>query len=135
MTGSMPRKVLPRTWRHKFRCAIAGIVGGIRGHSSFSFHFFAATAVVVVALLAGCTLVEWAILVVCIGGVMVAELINSAIETLVRGFPEMERERFWPALDIAAGAVLLAAGFAVIVGFLLLGRRFINMAFNLDLPA
>ena len=66
---------------------------------------------------------------------MVTELINSAIETFVRGFPEIERERFWPALDVAAGAVLLASGFAVVIGFILLGRRLLGLALNLHLPS
>jgi diacylglycerol kinase len=66
---------------------------------------------------------------------MVTELINSAIETFVRGFREIERERFWPALDVAAGAVLLASGFAVVIGFVLLGRRLLGLALNLDLPS
>jgi diacylglycerol kinase len=123
-----------RTWRHKFQCAISGVGQGIQGHSSFSFHFFAATVVLVIAFVLACSLLEWAILLLCIGGVMVTELINSAIETFVRGFPEIERERFWPALDVAAGAVLVASGFAVAIGFLLLGRRLLCLAMIRDLP-
>jgi len=124
-----------RTWCHKFKCAIFGVVHGIFGHSSFSFHFLAAAVVTVMAVALRCTYLEWCILLLCIGGVMVTELINSAIETFVRGFPEIERERFWPALDVAAGAVLLASGFAVVIGFVLLGRRLLGLALNLDLPS
>ena len=124
-----------RTWYHKFKCAIFGVVHGIYGHSSFSFHFLAAAVVAVMAAALRCTCLEWCILLLCIGGVMVTELINSAIETFVRGFPEIERERFWPALDVAAGAVLLASGFAVVIGFVLLGRRLLGLALNLDLPS
>ena len=52
----------------------------------------------------------------CIGLVLTAELFNSAVETLFRGLDEPTRERAWPALDIAAGAVLLASVFAAAVG-------------------
>ena len=38
------------------------------------------------------------------------------METLVRGLDETTRERIWPCLDIAAGAVLLASIIAAIVG-------------------
>ncbi|MCY2947688.1 MAG: diacylglycerol kinase [Planctomycetota bacterium] len=124
-----------RTWCHKFKCAIIGVVHGIHGHSSFTFHFLAAAVVAVLAVALRCIYLEWCILLLCIGGVMVTELINSAIETFVRGFPEIERERFWPALDVAAGAVLIASGFAVVIGFVLLGRRLLGLALNLDLPS
>ena len=50
---------------------------------------------------------------------LTAELFNSAIETLFRGLDEATRERAWPALDVAAGAVLLASLTAVVVGLLI----------------
>lgn len=116
-----------RTWGHKFTCAFKGLKTGVRGHSSFSVHFFAAMAVICMALALGCNLTDWAVLLVCIAGVMVSELFNSAIEELVRGFSETERPHFWPALDIAAGAVLVASLFSSLVGLLILGNRFITL--------
>ena len=50
---------------------------------------------------------------------LTAELFNSALETLFRGLDEPTQERAWPALDIAAGAVLLASFVAVVVGMLI----------------
>ncbi len=114
-----------RTWAHKFACAFKGLKTGIRGHSSFSVHFFAAMTVVSMALALGCTLIEWAVLVLCVAGVLVSELFNSAIEELVRRFPESEREDYWSVLDIAAGAVLAASFFSSLVGLLVLGNRFV----------
>ena len=81
--------------------------------------------VISMALALGCTLIEWAVLVLCVAGVLVSELFNSAIEELVRRFPESERADYWSVLDIAAGAVLAASFFSSLVGLLVLGNRFV----------
>ncbi len=105
-----------RPWRAKFRAALRGIKVGVRGHSSFSVHFFFAALVVAAALALRCDKVEWCLLLGCIGLVLVAELFNSAVETLFRELDGPTRDRAWPALDVAAGAVLLAAITASVVG-------------------
>jgi diacylglycerol kinase len=105
-----------RSWAFKFRCAFRGLKLGIRGHSSFSVHFFFAALVVVAALVLRCGVLEWCILLGCIGLVMTAELFNSAVETLFRGLDEATKERVWPCLDIAAGAVLLASIVSAVIG-------------------
>ncbi len=105
-----------RSWRAKFRAAFRGIKIGVRGHSSFSVHFFFAALVLVAALVLRCDRTEWCVLLGCIGLVLVAELFNSAVETLFRGLDESTRDRAWPALDVAAGAVLLASITAAVVG-------------------
>jgi diacylglycerol kinase len=105
-----------RTWRRKFQDACRGLKFGIRGQSSFFVHFFFTALVITAAIVLRCTPVEWCLLLGCIGFVLVAELFNSAIETLFRGLDVAGRERAWPALDIAAGAVLLASGIAAAIG-------------------
>ena len=112
-----------RPWSQKFKDALRGLKFGIRGHSSFFVHFFAAALVIAVAVALGCDLAEWCLLLLCIGFVLTAELFNSAIETLHRGLDEDTRERTWKALDIAAGAVLMASIFAAVVGVCIFGYR------------
>jgi diacylglycerol kinase len=119
-----------RSWRQKFGDAFRGIKRGVRGHSSFSVHFFFAALVVAAALALNCSLVEWCVLLGCIGLVLTAELFNSALETLFRDLPESVRDRAWPALDIAAGAVLLASLTASVIGAIIFIYR---LAFMLDL--
>jgi diacylglycerol kinase len=112
-----------RPWREKFREAIRGVKLGVRGHSSFCVHFFFATLAVAAALALQCDLVEWCLIVLCIGFVLTAELLNSAIETLFHGLDADAKKRMGRPLDIAAGAVLAASLTAAIVGGLVLGRR------------
>ena len=116
-----------RSWVAKFRCAFRGLKLGIRGHSSFFVHFFVAAFVLAAAIVLRCSLEQWCILLLCIGLVLTAELFNSAVETLFRGLDEATRERAWPALDIAAGAVLLASLFAAAVGIAIFGWRVLQM--------
>jgi diacylglycerol kinase len=113
----------PRPWRRKFGDAYRGLKLGMRGQSSFAVHFFFTALVVAAAVALGCELVEWCLLLGCIGMVLVAELFNSAVETLFRGLDEATKQRVWPCLDIAAGAVLLASGVAVVIGSLIFINR------------
>src|SRR6266545_7439905 len=113
----------PRPWRHKFGDTFRGLKLGIRGHSSFFVHFFFSALVVAGAIVLSCNLIEWCLLLGCIGAVLTAELFNSAIETLFRGLDDETKKRTWPSLDIAAGAVLLASIAATIVGSLVFLNR------------
>jgi diacylglycerol kinase len=92
---------------------------GVRGHSSFFVHFFFTALVLAAAIVMRCDLLQWCVLLGCIGMVLTAELFNSAIETLFRGLDEETKSRVWPSLDIAAGAVLLASISASIIGSLI----------------
>ena len=118
-----PRAKPRRSWRGKFADAFRGIKLGVRGHSSFFVHFFVAAGVLLAAIVLGCNLLEWCLLLGCIGLVLTAELFNSAIETLFRGLDDETKSRVWPALDIAAGAVLLASISATVVGALVFLRH------------
>ena len=114
----------PRGWRAKFREAFRGVKLGMRGHSSFSVHLFAATVAVAACVALDCRLVEWCLILLCIGGVLTAELFNSAIETLFHGLDADTRSRWNGSLDIAAGAVLMASVFAALVGGIVFVNRF-----------
>jgi diacylglycerol kinase len=118
-----PRPRRQRSWKHKFRDALRGLKFGIRGQSSFFVHFFFTALVITAAFVLGCSSVEWCLLLGCIGFVLVAELLNSAIETLFRGLDADAREKAWPCLDIAAGAVLLASLIAAMIGSIIFLTR------------
>jgi diacylglycerol kinase len=120
---SPPRR--RRSWGEKFRAAFRGLKLGVRGHSSFSVHFFCAALVLVASAVFLRELLEWCIILGCIGLVLTAELFNSAIETLFRGLDEGTKARSWPALDVAAGAVLFASFIAALIGGLVFLRHLV----------
>ena len=113
-----------RSWSDKFHEAFRGIKLGVRGHSSFSVHFFCAALAVAGCVALECRLWEWCAILMCIGGVFVAELFNSAIETLFRGLDAETKSRWNGSLDIAAGAVLTASLFAALIGTIVFTNRF-----------
>lgn len=110
-----------RTWSAKFRDAGRGLVVGIRGQSSFAVHLLAATAVIGCAAWLRVGYWKWSVLLVCIAAVLTAELLNASLEKLARAVTSEHDPHVRDALDIAAGAVLIVAVFAAIVGLVVLG--------------
>src|SRR5438270_7276105 len=88
-----------RFWRDKFGDAFRGLKLGVRGHSSFSVHFFFAALVVAAAIVFRCDPTEWCLLLGCIGLVITAELFNSAVESLFHGLDDEMKKRTHPCLD------------------------------------
>ena len=121
-TDAPPRKK-PRHWFGRFRVAYRGMKLGVRGHSSFFVHFFFAALALAAALALQCDLIEWCLVLGCVGLVVTAELFNSAVETLFQGLDPESKGRVRGCLDIAAGAVLAASLTAAIVGALVFTRR------------
>ena len=112
-----------RRWKDKFREALRGVKFGIRGHSSFAVHFFFAALVIASAFAMQCNPIEWCLLILCIGMVFTSELINSAIESLFHHFDDGTRSRLCHCLDISAGAVLVSAVTAAIIGLIIFVNR------------
>ncbi|WP_162657201.1 diacylglycerol kinase family protein [Tuwongella immobilis] len=107
-----------RTWRDKFGEAFRGVKLGIRGHSSFFVHFFVAALVIVAGIVFACDRWEWGLLIGCIGMVLTAELFNSSLETLFHAQDDAVKNRVQGVLDIAAGAVLMAAMTSSVIGLI-----------------
>jgi diacylglycerol kinase len=116
-----------RWWRDRLRPACRGIKLGVRGHSRFFIHFFCTALVLAAAIVLRCDLIQWCLLIGCIGMVHITELLNNAIEALFRGLDEESMSRATPCLDIAAGAVLLASITASVIGGLIFLSRLMEM--------
>jgi diacylglycerol kinase len=89
-------------------------------------HFLAAVAVIAAGAVLQINLVEWCILTGCVFAVLTSEMVNSSLEMLVRGTASGPRTEYRDALDMAAGAVLLASAGAAIVGGLVLGNAILS---------
>jgi diacylglycerol kinase (ATP) len=101
-----------------FNFAAEGIIHAVRTQRNLWIHFAIAVAVLVAAIGFGATKLELAVLLLAITFVLVAELVNTAVEAVV----DVASTSFDPiakiAKDIAAGAVLIAALNAIAVGYL-----------------
>ncbi len=106
-----------------FNHATEGVIHALRTQRNLGIHFLIAAAVLVAALGFGVTRPELIALLLAITFVLVAELVNTAIEATV----DVASTSFDPmaklAKDIAAGAVLIAALNAVAVGYLVFSGR------------
>jgi diacylglycerol kinase len=106
-----------------FRAAFNGLRRLVVSERHFQLHLIAATCAVIMAALLGFSRLEWAILMVTIALVLVAEGLNSAIERAIDTTTPSFHPLAKAAKDIAAGAVLVAAIVSVIVGLLLYGPK------------
>ncbi|MGD9720472.1 MAG: diacylglycerol kinase [Pirellulales bacterium] len=110
-------------WKSKVYWALSGVGWGVRSQSNFIVHLTAAAAVVIAATLLRASLLEWCGLGLCIAIVLAAELFNTALEHLARAVTREHNEEIRHALDTSAGAVLVAATGAVLVGGAILINR------------
>ena len=84
-------------------------------------HSVAATAIVAVGLWLGLPPRDWAVIVLTIAMVFTAEFINTAIEAVVDLSSPAHHPLAKVGKDVGAGAVLVAALAAALVGLLILG--------------
>jgi undecaprenol kinase len=110
-------------WReeieHRYRsfaAAFRGLVWLIRSERHFQIHLVVAVAAILLGLFLGLSPLEWAILLVTIGLVLVAEAINTAIEYTIDLTVHQVHPIARTAKDIGAAAVLVAAAISVLVG-------------------
>lgn len=121
MVGVFPQRMRNSNLRDAFRCAFSGLWYAFCTQRNFPIHLSIAVGVVVLAVWLRVSLIQWAVLLLTIGQVLVAELINSALEYVVDLASPGIHPLAKAAKDVSAGAVLLAALVSVGVGLLILG--------------
>jgi diacylglycerol kinase (ATP) len=106
-----------------FNWAFEGVIHVLRTQRNMRIHFAVAAAVLILAFSYGVTRLELMALLVAISFVLIAEMVNTAIEATI----DLTTTSFDPlakmAKDIAAGAVLIASVNAVVVGYLVFADR------------
>lgn len=102
-----------------FRYAIRGIMHMMGTQHNAWIHLGIAIAVIIAGVLLGLSHAEWILLALTIGFVFTTEAFNTAVELLV----DKVSPHFDPVAgkvkDIAAGAVLISAASAAVVGLIL----------------
>jgi len=114
-----------------FNYAFEGIIHVLRTQRNLRIHFLVAAVVIVVAVLVNVTKLELIVLLLSIAFVLIAEMINTAVEAAI----DIATTSFDPmaklAKDIAAGAVLIASVNAVAVGYLVFSNKVANRSADL----
>jgi len=114
-----------------FNYAFEGIIHVLRTQRNMRLHFLVAFVVVIFALVVNVTKLELIALLISIAFVLIAEMLNSAVEAAI----DIATTSFDPmaklAKDIAAGAVLIASANAVAVGYLVFSGKVANRSADL----
>jgi len=104
-----------------FRFAFSGLWYALRTQRNTRIHLTITAAVVVLGFFLELSYVQWAVVTLTIGFVLVSEMLNTVAETLV----DLTSPGYHPLAkivkDVTAGAVLLAAIVSIVVGLLVLG--------------
>ena len=104
-----------------FYHAFEGIFRAVKGEGHLRFHIMIAVLITMFAYFYGISRTEWAVLLVSISSVIGAELFNTAIERAVDTATTEINPTAKFAKDVSAGAVLVFAVFAILVGIALFG--------------
>jgi undecaprenol kinase len=104
-----------------FSNAFKGIFLAFRTERSFRLQLLIGLIVLVVSFISPITRTEQVLLFLCVGAVLVLELLNSSVERLVDLFKPRLHEYARDVKDLMAGAVLLASICSTLIGIAILG--------------
>ncbi|AKQ47074.1 DeoR faimly transcriptional regulator [Rufibacter radiotolerans] len=103
---------------NSFGYALQGMASAFRSEENLQWHVLSAVVAVAVGFFLGISRIEWAFIIFAIGLVWTAELFNTALEVLVNLVSPGRHPLAGKVKDIAAGAVLVAAITAALIGAL-----------------
>lgn len=103
--------------------AFRGLVKTFQEEQNLRFHLAAAVLVVIAGIWIGLTGIEWAVIAVAIGLVMMMELVNSGVERVSDLLKPRLDHYVKEIKDIMAAAVLFSALLAVIIGIIIFFPR------------
>lgn len=109
-----------------FRYAFAGWWHVLRTQRNAWIHAFASLAVIALALWLGLDRQDFAILLLAVGLVWLAEFINTALEAVVDLASPAAHPLARVGKDVGAAAVLIAAITSALVGLLVLGPPLVS---------
>ncbi len=112
-------KVKSKKIINSFKYAIQGILTSFKTERNMKIHTCIMILVIIVGILFKINKYEWIICVICFAIVIGGELFNTAIETVVDMVMPYKNEKAKLAKDVSAGAVLVLAMGAAIVGFII----------------
>jgi len=114
-----------------FNFAFEGIIHVLRTQRNLRIHFAIAFAVLIFALIVDVAKMELIALLISVTFVLIAEMLNTAVEAAI----DIATTSFDPmaklAKDIAAGAVLIAAINAIAVGYIVFSSKVADRSSNL----
>ncbi len=115
-----------RRWIDSANNAIEGILYAAKTQRHLRYHLYAAAAVLLLSYIIGVTRFDFLIISVAVILVLLAEMLNTAIEFVVDIISPEHSEKARIAKDVGAGAVLITAFGAVVLGHIILFPYFVR---------
>jgi diacylglycerol kinase (ATP) len=109
---------------NSFGFAIRGFRAAISTQPNLRIHLVASLVVIALGFILSVTVLEWCVLLLCIGLVISAELFNTAIEKVVDMVSPEWNDKAGRVKDIAAAAVLVLAFISLVIGCIIFGKHF-----------
>lgn len=109
-----------RKWIDSANNAIEGILHAAKTQRHLRYHFYSAVAVLVLSYILGVERTDFLIISIAVILVLLSEMINTAIEYVVDMISPEHSEKARVAKDVAAGAVLITAFGAAVLGYIIL---------------
>ncbi|MBI4823568.1 MAG: diacylglycerol kinase [Nitrospirae bacterium] len=109
-----------RQWIKSADYAIEGILHAVKTQRHLRYHFYSASAVLLISYILGISKTEFVIVSLAVISVLLAEMFNTAVETIVDFISPERNEKARIAKDISAGAVLITAFGAALIGLMIL---------------
>ncbi|KAF0144945.1 MAG: diacylglycerol kinase [Nitrospirae bacterium] len=109
-----------RKWVKSANFAIEGILHAAKTQRHLRYHFYSAAVVLLVSYILGVTRTEFLIISLSVIAVLLAEMLNTAIEAIVDIISTEHNEKARIVKDIAAGAVFVTAFGVAVVGYIIL---------------
>jgi len=109
-----------KKWLYSVDNAIEGILYAAKTERHVRFHLFSAAALLVLCFTFGINKWEFIILTTMAAIVIVAEMFNSAIESVVDIISPHKQEKARIAKDMAAGAVLISSFMSLVAAYFIL---------------
>jgi len=107
-------------WLESANYAIEGILHAAKTQRHVRYHLFTAVAVLLLSYVLGISRIEFLIISLAVIAVLLTELFNTSIEAVVDILSPERTEKARIAKDIAAGAVLVTAFGAIVIGYTIL---------------
>lgn len=126
MSKGIKRKKLMNSFKYAFE----GIISAFKTEQNLKIHFFIVILVIIAGIILKINLIEWLICIILFGFVITTELINTAIETTVDIAMPQKNEKAKLAKDVAAGAVVISAITAIIIGMIIFIPRIFEFVLN-----
>lgn len=104
---------------NSFKFAGTGIFTAFKKERNMKIHFLAMFVVIVLGFVFRIEPLEWVACIVLFGGVIGAEMFNTAIETVVDLVTPYKNEKAKIAKDVAAGGVLVWAVVSAVVALVI----------------